>query len=232
MKSNFLFMFLSLYLLVSCNNDILVHENENRVPLPNFIKDINGKVVEEIPNEVYHKFAEDLLKNKELESLNTLQTSFYNDGNKFILKEDLKKLAVNIPQTRSSKYTLRYRSHLRTLGWTDFVNEGEITGTIGQKRQMEALQFSTNIPGFIAQAHVETNGWLSLKMPGEIVGTTGENKRLEAIRIDVDRTFGYAYYRVYMQDYGWGPYVSNMEIAGTIGEHKRIEAFTMYLLIP
>ncbi|WP_448779038.1 hypothetical protein [Bacteroides congonensis] len=232
MKSKLLFMLLSFFFFMSCSTDILVNENENNISIPNFIKDINGKVVEEIPYEVYYKFAEDLVKDKKLESLNVLQSSFYDDGNKFTLKEDLKKLTFNAPQTRGSIYTLRYRSHLRTQGWTEFVNEGEITGTVGQKRQMEALLFSTNAPGFIAQAHVETDGWLSLKTSGQVVGTVGENKRLEAIKIQIDKSAGYAYYRVHMQDYGWGPYVSNMEIAGTIGEHKRIEAFTMYLLIP
>jgi uncharacterized protein YjdB len=40
----------------------------------------------------------------------------------------------------ANKYDVQYRVHASGIGWMDWVNSGEITGTTGQSRQLEAIE--------------------------------------------------------------------------------------------
>lgn len=83
---------------------------------------------------------------------------------------------------------IEYRSHIQSLGWENTKRNGEISGTTGQARRIEAVQFI--LTGELAQkydiqyrAHVQGLGWLPYVKNGETAGTTGQARRLEAIDI-------------------------------------------------
>lgn len=232
MKNYLLFPILLLFALFSCDNSN-DFTNEEELSPSQFVKTVDGEIVEQIPSDVYNKLSEDLDKQNKVESLKLLRSSYYNNGDCFVLKEELKKLSKKTPKTRSSG-TFSYRAHLRSYGWTGYVPLGQIAGTTGQKMQMEALSFAYPIytPAFRVRAHVEYSGWLPWVGIGDDAGTVGQNKRIEAIQIDVNPSFATnVYYKVHMQDYGWGPLVSNGEVAGMTGAHKRMEAFVLYMYI-
>ena len=41
---------------------------------------------------------------------------------------------------KDKEYSIKYRVHVRDIGWMPYVREGEIAGTTGQSRRMEAIQ--------------------------------------------------------------------------------------------
>ncbi len=103
--------------------------------------------------------------------------------------------------------TLKYRAHVQTYGWQDWVTADTtaghtaIAGTTGESKRVEALQIS--VEGLKAQgykllyrAHVQTYGWLDwvdADDPNTYAGTSGESKRMEAFEIVVVPTSEYTY---------------------------------------
>jgi uncharacterized protein YjdB len=70
-----------------------------------------------------------------------------------------------------------------------WVSGGEISGTTGESRRIEAIQIKLlNSPDWNVkyQVHVADKGWLPWAANGEIAGTTGESRQIEAIRITLE----------------------------------------------
>ena len=38
------------------------------------------------------------------------------------------------------KIKFRYRVHVQNIGWMPWVNDGEVAGTVGQSRRIEAVE--------------------------------------------------------------------------------------------
>ncbi|WP_125775579.1 hypothetical protein [Antribacter gilvus] len=127
-------------------------------------------------------------------------------------------------------------AHVQTFGWMDPVQGGEIAGTTGLAKRVEALLFSTFVgsAGIEAQAHVQTYGWMPWASQGIPVGTTGEAKRVEAFRIrltgDLAQQYD-VYYRTHAQSFGWLGWAKNGAPSGTAGFAYRLEAVQV-LLVP
>lgn len=133
---------------------------------------------------------------------------------------------------------VKYSVHLRTLGWLDYVLEGNMAGTTGEYRRMEAIMIELNedldIQGGISyRVHVRSYGWMPWVNDGEVAGTTGEYRRMEAIEIvltgEIAKYYD-IYYRVHSQTYGWLDWAKNGEMAGTSGLYKRMEAIEIVLV--
>ncbi len=144
----------------------------------------------------------------------------------------------------SCKGNLTYASHVQTYGWLESVADGEISGTQGQKKRMEALCIYLNdniqddegniITGAIEyQAHCQKYGWMDWVSEGEIAGTLGESKRMEAIRIRLTgeiSNFYDVYYRVHSSKWGTLGWAKNGEESGTNGYSKAIESIEIKLV--
>ncbi len=126
-------------------------------------------------------------------------------------------------------------AHVQGIGWMQPVGNGEIAGTTGQSRRVEALGISLRgipVPGSIeGNAHVQGIGWQGWR--GEEIGTTGQSRRVEAIQL---RLTGEAadrydiYYRVHVQGGGWMAWAKNGESAGTASISTRVEALQAVLV--
>ena len=137
--------------------------------------------------------------------------------------------------------TLVYKAHVEDIGWQTPVKDGQLAGTTGQGKQIEALSIKlsktaeqSGIDGHVVyQAHVQDYGWLDEVCDGEIAGTTGENKRVEAVRINlsgiVENAFD-IYYRVHVSNFGWLGWAKNGETAGTSDYRQRMEAIEIRLV--
>ena len=131
---------------------------------------------------------------------------------------------------------ISYRTHVQSYGWQGYATNGEVSGTIGQAKRLEAIQIKSlgRFPGDIQYTtHVQSYGWLPWASNGEVSGTEGEGKRLEAIKIKLSGEFSDdydIYYRVHAQSYGWLGWAKNGEPAGTAGYGKRLEAIQILLL--
>lgn len=129
-------------------------------------------------------------------------------------------------QNVSAYEYITYQANVEGLGWMTPVKDGEIVGTTGQARRMEALIIDFR-GGIKCSAHVENIGWQDWVYSGEIAGTVGKNLRMEAVRIQmVGRSEEYfdVYYRAHVENIGWLGWAKNGEPAGTAGAALRLEA--------
>lgn len=139
---------------------------------------------------------------------------------------------------------IKYRAHVQKDGWLPAVQDGEIAGTEGQSKRLEAIKI-TPPEGVVlkVEAHVQTDGWKTYegikagKSSGTkstktdpIIGSVGEAKRLEAIKISCTKnpTGKELRYQVHVQSYGWMDVAKDGEVTGTVGKSKRMEAIRMW----
>jgi uncharacterized protein YjdB len=238
--------------LLSCSNDeesVVSNETANDHKNELFIRSTDGKIVKELPTEVYNKIIDDLKKGNQLKKIEMLNSEYKNDNGVTKLISTVSKTAKNNSiATTEGIVTFQYKAHTSDYyykygngstgyspgGWQNWVDLGKEAGTTGKDARLEALQFTsqTYINDFSARAYVQNLGWLPYVGFGEIVGTTGRKLRMESLQIFVPATFATnVYYQVHVQNLGWLPLVSNGEITGTTGQSLRIEAFKMYMFI-
>lgn len=123
-----------------------------------------------------------------------------------------------------------YKTHVQTYGWQGNVMDGNISGTSGQSKRLEAIRIY-NMAGESGsiryQVHCQTYGWMDWVEDGQLAGTSGQSKRLEGIRIELTGELAEKYdiyYRVHCQSLGWLDWAKNGEAAGSEGLAKRLEA--------
>jgi beta-N-acetylglucosaminidase len=133
--------------------------------------------------------------------------------------------------------SVTYSTHVQNYGWLAGVSDGQMSGTQGQAKRMEAIKISLKnspFPGGVSyKTHVQDYGWVNNVSDGAISGTSGERKRLEAIQINLNGEMGQhfdIYYRVHAEEYGWLDWAKNGESAGTQGLSKRLEAIEIVLV--
>ena len=114
-----------------------------------------------------------------------------------------------------------YRVHQKSVGWSEWANNGEWAGTTGKGLQMETLEIKKSM--FSVEAHVQGKGWLTPKAAENVIGITGHALRLEAIRINPYGKTIKA--KAHIQSKGWVDYgeITKDTIIGTVGEQKRLE---------
>ena len=128
-----------------------------------------------------------------------------------------------------------YLSHVQDIGWQQWFSNGEISGTSGQSKRLEAISIKlANVDGGVEyKTHVQDYGWLDWVSDSAMSGTSGEGKRLEAIQI---RLTGNAanqydiYYRVHAENIGWMDWAVNGASSGTAGYSYRLEAIQIVLV--
>lgn len=133
------------------------------------------------------------------------------------------------------KDELSVTAHIQNYGDRTFRGMGQVIGTTGERKRMEALSISIiqdeeegNLSGSIRyRAHVQNEGWQNWKQDGDLAGTTGKSLRLEAIQIELTgelSEFYDVYYSAHVQQLGWLGWAKNGESAGTEGFYYRMEA--------
>ncbi len=113
--------------------------------------------------------------------------------------------AVEINFTAPTNVKLKYRAHVQTYGWMDWVTADTLKGTneigtTGESKRVEAIQIAVEgLDGYEVKyrTHVQTYGWMDWvtasntidlsKDPaiGTFAGTKGESKRMEAFEIAI-----------------------------------------------
>ncbi|MDY5986047.1 MAG: family 78 glycoside hydrolase catalytic domain [Lachnoclostridium sp.] len=138
---------------------------------------------------------------------------------------------------KSTRKQIEYRTHVQSYGWQEKCGDGEVSGTVGSAKRLEAIKINlddTEYSGGVTYCtHVQSYGWQNWKQDGEESGTSGQSKRLEAIKIKLTgqiEEYYDVYYRVHVQSYGWLDWAKNGEPAGTEGYAKRLEAIQIKLV--
>ena len=128
-----------------------------------------------------------------------------------------------------------YSSHVEDYGWQVWKSNGELSGTSGEAKRLEAIKIKLeNYPNASIKysTHVQDYGWQAWKKDGEVSGSIGESKRLEAIKIEATGLPSNLelQYRVHIQNQGWQNWVSSGEISGSVGKALRLEAIEVRIL--
>lgn len=130
-----------------------------------------------------------------------------------------------------------YVAHVQDIGWQNYVSNGQIAGTVGKNKQVEALKIQLIDPDYDGsvkyRAHVEDIGWQEYVEANKVSGTEGKNKQIEAIEIQLTGEMKNQYdiyYRVHSSDFGWLGWAKNGEKAGSQGYAKQVEAVEVKLV--
>ena len=163
------------------------------------------------------------------------------------LAEGVSEIIVRSANGKTAKCTVNvlppipgvaYKTHVQTYGWQDYVKNGEMSGTSGEAKRLEAIQIKLKNQDYtgniLYRTHIQTFGWeKEFKKNDEMSGTSGLAKRLEAIEIKLDGEMADhydVYYRVHAQTFGWLSWAKNGEQAGTAGFAKRLEGIEIVLV--
>ena len=135
-----------------------------------------------------------------------------------------------------SNNNVEYSSHVAFIGWMNYVKDGELSGTTGESKAVEAIKIKLNNnlnSSIVCESYVATKGWQTAKSNDEICGTTGESKALEAVKISINGTLSDyydVYYRTHISNIGWLDWAKNGEKSGSIGSDTQIEAIEIKLV--
>ena len=143
----------------------------------------------------------------------------------------------NIEKLNKYIESVSYKTRVQDEGWQDWKKDGELSGTAGQSKQVEAIAIELRnslIHGDIKyRTYTQNGGWQDWKSNGEISGSDDETTKIEAIAIELtdELSKNYdVYYRTHCQDYGWLGWAKNGEKAGSEGYSKRMEAIEIRLV--
>ena len=143
----------------------------------------------------------------------------------------------NIEKLNKYIESVSYKTRVQDEGWQDWKKDGELSGTAGQSKQVEAIVIELRnslIHGDIKyRTYTQNGGWQDWKSNGEISGSDDETTKIEAIAIELtdELSKNYdVYYRTHCQDYGWLGWAKNGEKAGSEGYSKRMEAIEIRLV--
>ena len=141
------------------------------------------------------------------------------------------------PDEPDSTEGISYLVHAQTYGWMGEKQDGDMAGTEGEAKRLEAVKIrlrSSSADGSVQyRTHLQGIGWTDWTEDGAVSGTEGESRRMEAIRIRLTGEMAEKYdiyYRVHVQTYGWLDWAKNGETAGTTDGAKRMEALEIRLV--
>lgn len=148
---------------------------------------IDGRVSIEIPKlvEPDKQFKIDMFGH--IENIGNVNVSGVNDCTIGTIGKGLRTeaLAISIDGGVDIDYTI----HAQDIGNIIGQAEGQIEGTMGQSKRIEAITINVkSIPvGYKLQyqTHVQNVGWQDWKKSGQLAGTTGQSLRLEALRVRI-----------------------------------------------
>ena len=147
---------------------------------------------------------------------------FVNNANRW---KDFKNRLVNQVEVSD----LEYKAHIQDIGWTDWKRVGEIAGTAGEGKRVEAIILQGNNGLDLSyRVHIESMGWTGWESNGQVCGTTGQSKRIEAIEIQSNKMLEV---QEHIESVGWMPSSKGTYIKiGTEGKSLRLEAFKIRVM--
>lgn len=151
----------------------------------------------------------------------------------------VKKGSVAPGSTKNSfKQNILYKTHIQNIGWQNYVNSTQVSGTTGQALRLEGIKImvpeNINISGNVEYSvHVQNIGWQNFVRNNAMAGTSNRNLRLEAIKIRLTDNLAKKYdiyYRVHCENFGWLGWAKNGEKSGSAGYSYRLEGIQIMLV--
>ncbi|MDD8048051.1 MAG: glucosaminidase domain-containing protein [Thomasclavelia sp.] len=183
----------------------------------------------------YYKIQSDSVLNSAGTAIDKTGTSYNYSKDVGYVSKNTFTIAYSGTYTESTTPTLTYQGY--TAGsWLTSVQAGEIAGTTGQSKKLEAFKINLDTGsyggGINYQAHVSNVGWQTARSSGQTAGIEGSNQ-IEAIKISLTGNISNyydIYYRVHTSKIGWLGWTKNGASAGTTSFGLSAEAIEVKLV--
>ena len=104
--------------------------------------------------------------------------------------DKIKKIeAIRIKLNTLDDYSVMYRAYLEGQGWQEWKKDGEMAGTTGENRKLEAIQVKI-VPlenksecSVRYTTHIQDIGWIDYEKDGNTSGVINKEKKIEGIKI-------------------------------------------------
>ncbi len=143
------------------------------------------------------------------------------------------------PGNKLNSTGLHYRAHVQSYGWLDSVADGQVAGTTGLGKRMEAMKIDVrNLPSgtkLEVTLHIQSIGDKTYTVTADnhdqVLGTVNQSKRIEAISAKIVSGMDgkHLKYRVHEQKVGWSGWKQDGALLGTEGLSLGIQAIQMYI---
>jgi hypothetical protein len=160
-------------------------------------------------------------------------------------------LATGGAAQAATEPSVTYNTHVQNVGWQNYVNMNQFSGTEGQSLRLEGIHVKLDTGsydlGIEYQTHIQNIGWEAeisdtwdgnpvpgWKTSNVTAGTYGRAWRLEGIKIrltgaDADKFD--ILYKTHIQNVGWEKeWKKNGEMSGTHGQSLRLEGIYIQLV--
>ena len=158
----------------------------------------------------------------------------YRDFQKEITGGSASEKPIQSPGDAKNNSGLWYRAHVEDFGWLDAVHDGQVSGTTGKGKRLEAIKIDTRkLPGVKLKvtAHIQDIGNVDYGYidHNTIIGTVGKKKRLEAVHIIAEGLCGKKIYtQAHFDNDGWAAPVQGGD-TGTYGLSKEMQAIRIWI---
>ena len=159
---------------------------------------------------------------------------------------NIEALQLQLSDSLSSQYDLWYRVHVQDIGWLDWAKNGEVAGTTGMAKHVEALQVIMQKKGASAPGPTDSpsvglvtinyssvsgsSSWGQTVQNGATSGTMGQDLPLHAIRVQLPTNVsGGVSYKTHLSNIGWGAACANGSASGDLSGAQEIEALSISL---
>lgn len=214
---------------------IYAEESKTTKELSEAVEEKKDENVEESLDKEKKEVTEEPVEQSGLETIEKPAEVTSNETTELPKTESTSEIEEKPDEEPKKEPSICYTTHIQDIGWQNQVKDGEMAGTEGQAKRLEAIKITLKDLSGVKikyQTHIQDIGWQDWRYDGEKAGTEGQSKRLEAIQIKIvdKQTSISVNYSVHVQDIGWQNLKTEEKIAGTEGQSKRLEAIKIELL--
>ena len=234
MKKIIKVFFCILICLIISIPQIYAEESKTTKELSGAVEEKKDENVEESLDKEKKEVTEEPVEQSGLETIEKPAEVTSNETTELPKTESTSETEEKPDEKPEKEPSISYTTHIQDIGWQNQVKNGEMAGTEGQAKRLEAIKITLKDLSGVKikyQTHIQDIGWQDWKYDGTIAGTEGQSKRLEAIKIELEENDKYSImYRVHIQDIGWQDWRYDGEKAGTEGQSKRLEAIQIKIV--
>lgn len=213
---------------------IYAEESKTTKELSEAVEEKKDENVEESLDKEKKEVTEEPVEQSGLETIEKPAEVTSNETTELPKTESTSEIEEKPDEEPKKEPSICYTTHIQDIGWQNQVKDGEMAGTEGQAKRLEAIKITLKDLSGVKikyQTHIQDIGWQDWKYDGTLAGTEGQSKRLEAIKIELEESDKYSImYRVHIQDIGWQDWRYDGEKAGTEGQSKRLEAIQIKIV--
>lgn len=167
---------------------IYAEESKTTKELSEAVEEKKDENVEESLDKEKKEVTEEPVEQSGLETIEKPAEVTSNETTELPKTESTSEIEEKPDEEPKKEPSICYTTHIQDIGWQNQVKDGEMAGTEGQSKRLEAIQIkleNTQDYSIEYRVHVQDIGWQDWVKDGKTSGTEGQSKRLEAIQIRI-----------------------------------------------